>query len=378
MCTPHCPTYSIYQLEAESPRGRISIIQALSRQQLAVDDKTLEHLNHCLGCRACESICPSKVPFMALMDKARQLTTNQHGQSKLMGELLKSAQQAGGLGQQKSIRFIKKTGLASLASLLPAKSGISQTAALLSHNNNTQFNDYYPASAHEQGSVLLFTGCMGTGFNSDSLSSSIKLLTHYGFNVHMPDNQHCCGALHQHNGDINTASELAEKNKKLFQQYQVDALIYLDSGCGSQLSQSNESPAVYNLMQFILQQIKPGPDHFKACNQSVWLHESCSLKNSLMLSGISHQLLRLIPELSLQTLNHAETCCGAGGSHLIKYPDLAHQLLDQKLTGTSIASGEMLVSDNIGCSLHFKTGLKQRKINIEVIHPVTLLSRQLK
>lgn len=97
-----------------------------------------------------------------------------------------------------------------------------------------------------------------------------------------------------------------------------------------------------------------------------------------MLSGISHQLLRLIPELSLQTLNHAETCCGAGGSHLIKYPDLAHQLLDQKLTGTSIASGEMLVSDNIGCSLHFKTGLKQRKINIEVIHPVTLLSRQLK
>ncbi|MDH5766101.1 MAG: (Fe-S)-binding protein, partial [Gammaproteobacteria bacterium] len=231
MCTPHCPTYSLYQVEAESPRGRISLIQALARQQLQADDKTLDHLNHCLGCRACESVCPSKVPFMALMDKARQLTAKQYSQHPAISKLLNTLERPGGLGnQQSTLNFVKKSGLHQLLQRLPGMPGLSRSATILNHSNIQLFNDLYPAQ-DAQGSVILFTGCMGSTFNTEAIDSSIRLLTYFGFNVHIPGNQHCCGGLHQHSGHINTAQELAEKNMSLFQSCDAETLIYIDSGC---------------------------------------------------------------------------------------------------------------------------------------------------
>ena len=381
MCTPHCPTYSIYKIEAESPRGRISIIQALANNKLKADDKTLAHLNHCLGCRACETICPSKVPFMALMDKARQLTGAQHKKTAVISRLLDATMQAGGLNKHQNIlNFVKKSGLQSLLNLFSgsAKSSVTQSVSLLRHSDTQKFKDYYPAKDNERGSVLLFTGCMASSFNSDTIQSCIKLLTHFGFNLHIPMEQHCCGALHQHNGQIHRAEDLAQKNTAIFQQYKVDAVISIDSGCGSQLAQQQAAIPFYNINQFILEQIEPEPGDFNSCVQTVLLHESCSLKNSLKLPGLTLKLLNLIPDLGIQAMDNPDTCCGAGGSNLLEYPELADKLLEQKLTGFHSSNILQLISDNIGCSLHFKSGLKHRKIKLDVIHPVTLLASQLK
>jgi len=134
----------------------------------------------------------------------------------------------------------------------------------------------------------------------------------------------------------------------------------------------------YNINQFILEHIKPRPGDFNACARTVFLHESCSLRHSLKLPGLTLNLLNLIPGLCTQAIGNADTCCGAGGSNLLEYPELADNLLDQKLTGFDSSNIRQLVSDNIGCSLHFKSGLKHRKIKLDVIHPVTLLASQLK
>ena len=219
---------------------------------------------------------------------------------------------------------------------------------------------------------------MGPSFNSDTIQSCIKLLTHFGFNVHIPMEQHCCGALHQHNGQIHRAEELTQKNKTIFQQYKVDAVIHIDSGCGSQLAQQQAAIPFYNINQFVLEHIKPEPSHFNACPQTVLLHESCSLRNSLKLADISLNLLKLIPDLCIQPMDNPKTCCGAGGSNLLEYPELADQLLQQKFTTTHSSDIQQLISDNIGCSLHFKSDLKHKKMKMDVIHPVTLLANQLK
>ena len=381
MCTPHCPTYGIYQIEAESPRGRITIIQALANNQLKADDKTLNHLNHCLGCRACEAICPSNVPFMDLMDKARQLTDAKHKKPAMISRLLDATMQAGGLHRHQNIlNFVNKSGLPALFSLLPgsAKSSITKSVSFIAHSQTQKFKDYYAAKNKERGSVLLFTGCMGPSFNSDTIQSGIKLLTHFGFNVHIPMEQHCCGALHQHNGQMHRAEDLAQKNSAIFQPYNVDAILHIDSGCGSQLARQQAGVPFYNINQFILEHIKPQPGDFNACARTVFLHESCSLRNALKLPGLTLNLLNLIPELCIQAMDNPATCCGAGGSNLLEYPELADNLLSQKLTGLDSSNINQLVSDNIGCSLHFKSGLKHRRIKLDVIHPVTLLASQLK
>jgi len=315
------------------------------------------------------------------MDKARQLTSVQHKKPFVINRLLDATLQPDGLNRHQNIlNFVNKSGLQKLLPLWPgrSKTSITKSSRFLAHSDTQSFKDYYPANKSERGSVLLFTGCMGASFNADTIQSCIKLLTHFGFNVHIPVNQHCCGALHQHNGQIERAQELADKNATSFQQYNVDAIIHIDSGCGSQLAQQQTSIALYNINQFVLEQIKPEANHFNACSQTILLHESCSLRNSLKLAGVTRNLLQLIPELCIQALDNPQTCCGAGGSNLIEYPELADQLLEQKFSTTPSSDIQQLISDNIGCSLHFKSGLKQKKITLQVIHPLTLLASQLK
>src|SRR5436305_1621952 len=71
MCLPHCPTYRQTKSELESPRGRLALMLALAQDELAPTPRLESHLSLCLMCRACESVCPAKVPFGEVMDATR-------------------------------------------------------------------------------------------------------------------------------------------------------------------------------------------------------------------------------------------------------------------------------------------------------------------
>jgi glycolate oxidase iron-sulfur subunit len=73
LCLPHCPTYRDSLDENESPRGRIALMQAAAREELAVDTRLAGHLNRCLGCRNCEPVCPADVPYGRLLDAGRAI-----------------------------------------------------------------------------------------------------------------------------------------------------------------------------------------------------------------------------------------------------------------------------------------------------------------
>jgi len=371
MCTPHCPTYRVYKTETESPRGRLALIHALDKGDIKADKGVAEHLNHCLGCLACERICPSQVPFGKLMDSARQrFTANKQGISHRL--LLTLSRHKQGLDYYQ--RFAGFLNRSKLIKWLPFD---SKVRSIVEQAQTTQIDNFYPALNSRKGAVGLFKGCMGKTFDADTLISGIKLLTRLGFDVHIPEDQYCCGALHQHNGDINGALNLADKNQQLFQQYKLDAILYIASGCGSQILKTPFSAPVVNIVSFLLKQLSINPLTFKPLQKHVVVHQGCRGKNELGLGDVSLQLIENIPAIKFHQTPLTDLCCGAGGSTQLDYPELANELLSIKLNELKTMQADFLLSDNSGCSLHFRSGIKRSNLDIEVIHPVTLLAGQL-
>jgi glycolate oxidase iron-sulfur subunit len=371
MCTPHCPTYHIYQQEMESPRGRITLMQALDKGTIQPTEKVIDHLNHCLGCLACERICPSGVPFGKLMDAARQrFHAKKH--RPLHNWLLKLSQGKQGLDYyQRALLALNNSGL---IRLLPQ----SSVARRLAEQAQThRIEPFYAAQSEKKGSVGIFKGCLGQTFDGDTLLASIQLLTHLGFDVYLPELQRCCGALHQHNGDMHSAAKLALQNRQQFDAYPIDTVLYTATGCGSQIANSGFSVPAVDMVSFILQRLASQPLAFKPLHKQVLVHQACRGKNELGLTAVNQQLIQYIADIRISHFQQAELCCGAGGGNQLDYPELANALLATKLTELNAMQPDYLLSDNAGCSLHFRAGLKLSKLNIEVIHPVTLLARQL-
>ncbi|HEY9051855.1 MAG TPA: (Fe-S)-binding protein [Gammaproteobacteria bacterium] len=376
MCLPHCPTYSVYQNEAESPRGRISLIQAYARGMLEIDSRAYEHLDHCLGCMACEAMCPSKVPYGRLLNQAKSIL-HPGSSSFILNRILEANTKQNGVDRFRFISsLLNKTGLISIAGKLPGKQ-IRAASQIISSCNPVKLDSIYTAQ-EPVGSILLFTGCMSQSYDGQALEDSIKLLNYYGFNVHVPQDQYCCGAMHSHNGQADKASELETKNRELFEKTSADTVIYTSNGCGAHLRSYASSFKTIDVASFLIQNTRIQSSDFMPMEDSIMVHESCSSQNKLKISGISRQLLQHIPNMNLLAFQKPNLCCGAGGGHLVSYPELANELLADKLSQLQSSSVKYLVSDNLGCSLHYKSGLAKMGLKIEVIHPVTLLAMQLK
>lgn len=380
MCLPHCPTYRIYQNEAESPRGRISLIQAYARGQLSSDPLLIEHLDHCLGCMACEAICPSRVPYGSLMASAQQQIQSQKPKNALLERLLKTTARPGGLNNyQPALQWYKKSGLNRLAQLSSAllPDSLNKARKLADSASGNKLLSRYETQHPLKGRVALFTGCMGTTFDYETLLASIKLLNHCGYTVLVPEQQYCCGALHQRHGQPDTANDLVSHNRQLFQSLDAETIIYTSSGCGGQLEASEFPTPTTDILSFLQQQPQLKREDFLPLQQTLVIHESCTRKNVLKRSGSSQSLLQLIPELEFLSIQHDAMCCGAGGSHQLLYPELAASILQFKLDDLKAAQPALLVSDNLSCSLHIRDGLQQQNIDITITHPVSLLASQL-
>ncbi len=380
MCLPHCPTYRVYQNEAESPRGRISLIQAYARGQLTANPLLIEHLDHCLGCMACEAICPSRVPYGRLMATAQQQITAQKPKNVLLERLLKTTARPGGLNNyQQALQWYKKSGLNRLAQLSSAllPDSLNKARKLADSASQNKLSTLYETQQTQKGRVALFTGCMGTTFDNETLLASIKLLNHCGYTVLIPEQQHCCGALHQRNGQPDVAKKLITNNRQLFQSLDIETIIYTSSGCGGQLEASEFTTPTTDILSFLQQQAELTSEDFIPLQQTLIIHESCTRKNVLKRSGSSQSLLQLIPGLEFLSIKHDTLCCGAGGSHQLLYPELASSILQFKLDDLKIMQPALLVSDNLSCSLHIQDGLQQHNIDITITHPVSMLARQL-
>ncbi len=397
LCLPHCPTYRLSNREGESPRGRVALMRAMASGELPVTPQLVKHLDSCLACRACEMVCPAEVPYGKLIDAARALLL---GQQERMGKPLAEPDRVlnalGRLEQWRPLlRLYQQSGLQRIARTLqiPKALGAGPLERLLPPlPRRPQWQEYYPAVGEERGRVALFAGCTGKALDDVTLQASIKILTLLGYSVTIPTGQTCCGALHLHGGRPREARELALTNMTAFQTEQMDAIIYTASACGVQLAEYPGLPGLEKqeraaaerfsgkareICQFIDTAGWPPQLQLEPLEETAAIHIPCSLQHPHHRPGTVRALLKRIPQLTLTPLPGNTLCCGAAGDYLLRHPDTADTLITPKLNALKEIQATILVTANIGCALHFRAALREKGQSVEVIHPVTLLARQL-
>lgn len=385
LCLPHCPTYGLTGNENESPRGRIALIQAYAGGHLEATPKLIAHIDNCLLCRACETVCPAEVPYGRLVDHFRT-RTRQHRPFAPAAALLKkiAASKRYRGWAQKGLQFYQHNALGIAARRLGALGlfGFGPVERLLPPAGKAaaDLQDYYPAQGHARGDVGLFKGCLGNLLDHATLAAAVHCLTAAGFNVHMPSAQTCCGALDQHDGNADAARAFAETNGRAFAAPQLTAIVTVASGCGAQLKEYQNAALaaqVVDISQF-LGQCTDFSDRLRPLAAHVCLHTPCSLKNVMREEEGPLKLLRQIPELGIAPLPSAIGCCGAAGSYVLKHPEIANALAEEVLQAAIAARADYLVTSNIGCALHLAAGLRTKGSPLRVVHPVILLAQQLR
>jgi glycolate oxidase iron-sulfur subunit len=387
LCLPHCPTYRKTRDEAESPRGRISLMRALASGELSPSEKLTGHLDLCLACRACERVCPSEVPYGRLIDAARTQLAESHDRVRRRGlfSLLIEPRLRLLAGlllrwyQRSSLqRLVRASGLLGSGRLAALESGLPDKISI------SKWQPEYPASGVQRGVVALFTGCVTDLLDNETLRSAIVVLNRLGYRVHVPAGQNCCGALHWHHGNSDLALPLMRKNLAAFGDARYDAVLSCASGCGAMLSEYGQHLAggehlaakTRDITAFLAAARWPEHLALNPLPKRVAVHDACLLRNALREERSPYQLLKRIPGAEIFPLPDNHLCCGAAGSYFLDHRDMAGQLRDDKVRHLRTMAPDILVTTNIGCALHLRAGIRAAGLNIEVVHPVALLARQ--
>jgi len=398
LCVPLCPTYRKSRNESDSPRGRVALMLALAKNDLPVSTSLESHLSLCLACRACERVCPSFVPYGDMIVSARAVLAAAHRDTgrgrplhrlllngfiakpanlRLLGRILRLYQVSGLQRLVRKSGLLKWLGLTELEANLPAIPGPQS------------FHGVYPAQGERKGRVALFTGCVAALADPETLRATIRLCNLLGYDVEVPPKQNCCGALHLHSGDPDAATQLMRRNIEIFSGDGTEALITAASGCGATLSEYGrhvpDDPAarsfsgkVLDISRFLAEHGWPENLAFKPLPKRIAVHDPCTLANVLHGQDKPHALLKKIPGAEIVPLPENHLCCGAAGTYHLTQPDMAHRLRADKIEHLRRLAPDVLATSNIGCALYLAAGIREAGMNIEVVHPVALLARQVR
>lgn len=383
LCLPGCPTYQLQQNEASSPRGRIALMQAWLQGDLPLNATLSHHFDSCLMCRSCEGACPSGVQYGRLMDGVRAIQRESLGRwgrfkSRLLLMLLSNrcvytyVEPLLHLYQKSGLSTILRYGLSNrlrrLESMLPRLRAPADS--LREQDTSSQI---------KKRRVMLFTGCVGQLFEREVQMAAVTLLNFLGCEVAIPDKQLCCGAMHRHMGDAHSADRLIEQNRAYLSDASFDALLSIATGCCAELvEQGGFSPPVSEIDDYLAQLDWPKGAILQPLNARVAIHEPCSAFYGGFNRQAVPQLLQKIPQLQIITFEHDRLCCGAAGSYMLTEPETSHQLQQLKVEAVKKRHPDILVTNNTGCALQLRSGFREAGLDIEVLHPVQLLARQLR
>jgi len=395
LCLPHCPTYRILHDEAESPRGRLSLMLALAQGDLALSAQMETHLAHCLACRTCEKVCPSCVPYGQILDAGRALIEQSHVTSApshsraVTGimRLIEKPERIHVLG--KMLRLYQRSGLQRVlrAVRVPAWFGLGDMEANLpALAPQKPFARSYPAPKKSTGRVMIFTGCLARITDRQTLDATIRLLNRLGYDAQVPE-QGCCGALHLHSGQPGIATGMMRQMIQTFAGT-TDTILSTASGCTATLCEYGKylpgdrtaaefSRRVMDINQFLASQSWPSGMSFRPLAKRIAVHSPCTLSNVLRQDDKPFSLLKRIPGAEVIPLPDNSVCCGAAGTYHLTEPRIARELRAPKIAHLKQLAPDILVTSNPGCAMYLAAGMREAGLSMEVMHPVVLLERQL-
>lgn len=345
-CLPVCPTYARTGAETSSPRGRIDLMRALETGELADDDPTVqEESSFCLGCRACEPVCPAGVQYGALLEEWRD-------------HAWRAGRRRGRLGRRLLLR--------PLLWAVDRPWRLRVMGLLRRHARRRRDGD----------GPQLMLGCYERALFPKVSRAARELIP----DVRIDPGQGCCGALHAHNGDLERGRALGEALGRRL----PGTIITTSGGCAAHLSAILGPGRVQELSQYLAGRpasspprqgasvLGPGPDSVPAVRRRIALQDSCHLRNGL---GVFREPRALLAQCGEYVeLPSASTCCGAAGTYSLLRPHDAKRVLDDKLDEIEAAGVDVVVAVNPGCLRQLQTGLKARGSAVRAVHLAELLA----
>jgi glycolate oxidase iron-sulfur subunit len=402
-CLPACPTYEAKLDESDSPRGRIVLMRALLHGDTTATDAALKlHLDRCLGCRGCESVCPSGVSYGPAIEAARaRITAVRPLPAAVAAGLWILARPA----RQRLLWWVSRVARASgLPAVLARGAGASappltQLLAMLAatapsartHGRaDTRTSGRTGAPAHRRtgepdATAALFRGCVMDGLFGHVHDATIRTMAVNGVTAVEVPRQVCCGALAAHAGRDDQARALARENVLAFDAAAPGATIVTNSaGCGAMLKVYGEwladdplaerarafSARVRDISEVLVER---GPVPAGRLPLRVAYDAPCHLQHAQRITTQPLRLLEAIPGLELVPLEGADRCCGSAGLYSLVEPDLSQAVLAPKLRAIAASGAEVVATGNPGCLMQIGAGALLAGMDVTVLHPVELL-----
>jgi len=400
LCLNHCPTYRLWHLEADSPRGRIRQMILVDQGELPLSAGFVGHIDKCLDCRACETACPSGVDYGKLVEHARARIENEYqrpflarmarkfvferflpypGRIAAAARILRVYQRSGLQSIARATGIIKLLGLAERERLLPT---------IEDRFFFDQLGKTFPARGTRRGRVAFFAGCIANVAFASLNEATIRVLTANGCEVVIPRLQLCCGALAVHAGVRETARELARQNMAAFARGNYDAILTNAAGCGSTLKEyaglfSENEPEHATAVAF-RNQVRDVTEFLAKLGLSAALkplrirvtyQDSCHLLHGQKVRAAPRQLLKEVPGVQFVELPYSDICCGSAGLYNVTQTKASLELLAEKMECAKSTGASIIVTANPGCLLQMRAGAEMHHTGQEILHVMELLDR---
>lgn len=364
LCLPVCPTFRLTGRETASPRGRLQAMTAVQDGQAVVDSTFAGILDFCLGCRACEPVCPGMVPYGQLLEGARaEIVAQSPVRSTpvrrwVLGRAIPSSRVLG--MATATLRMLRR---AHLMSFMPRR--LRRSARGLRSDFGRALSGQRPETG-ANGSVGLLTGCVQEQWFSDVNTAALKLLELAGVEVFVPEGQTCCGALAAHDGQADAAKRLADVNRMAFRD--AERVVATAAGCSAHLRDADPGRAM-DISVLVSELIDSGQLPVLSIGSGpVVVQDPCHLRHAQRVISEPRNILAA-GGFDLVELDDDAMCCGAAGLYAVLEPE-ASQRLGEKKAALVVATGESLVaSANPGCEIQLRSLLGP---DIRIAHPIEL------
>ena len=402
-CLQTCPTYTLWGKEMDSPRGRIHLINMAADGEIGLTDLYVSHFDHCLGCQACVTACPSGIKYGKLIEAMRgqverhyrrplrervfrrmiASTFSQPKRLRRLAVVLRAYQQ---LGLQRLARALH------LTALLPQSLRTMEQLMpdLTKKESSASLPPRIEAQGQKRRTVAMVTGCVQSVFTAQVGAATARVLAADGCEVLVPQQQGCCGALHLDLGQEKEALDLARKMIDTFEAMNVDAIVVNAAGCGAAVKDYGyllrDDPKYRDrALAFsakckdpseILAELPPrAPRH--PITLKVGFHDPCHLQHAQGLREPPRAMLRTIPGLQIVELPESALCCGSAGVYNLLQPETGHQLGERKVQNIISTHAQIVATGNPGCQLQLSALLNEKGQPLRVMHYMELLDQSI-
>src|SRR5262249_12253908 len=378
--------------------GRIYQVLQVDAGRLPVGQSFVTHIDRCLDCRACETACPSGVEYGRIVERARALIETDYRRpwlerrlrqyffSSVLRDFRKLARWA------RWLRFYQRSPLRKLLRAVGIFKlfGVEQLEGLSPEIGRSfyfeKFGKAFPAQGERRGTVALLAGCISSVAFAELNAATGRGLQRNGIEVHIPENQGCCGALHAHAGFREQARELARNNIRAMLDPRFDAIITNAAGCGSTMKEYSDllehDPEFREKARKFEKKVKDVTEYLsglglrapgKKISKRLTYQDPCDLAHGQRVRSAPRELLHALGA-NLVEMPHSDHCCGSAGIYNVVQNELSMKILEQKMNDVAAVSPEIIATANVGCMLQLRAGVKQRSgIKAEVKHVIELL-----